>query len=248
MKSAVLKQVKKELKSQLKGKFTAKQIDAVKITDSDIREASNQICYGCHDAGWVSFYDFFLNEIKLDIDCIRGLIECAKEIGWWWPLRDYCIITNRPSKITFDVDGNLHNEFGKAIEYRDDWGLYAWHGVRIPEWIIEEKEKITPDKIDKERNVEIRRAMVEIIGAENYLKAGDAQLLDESDVGKLYRRSMSAPEEDIVMVEVVNSSPEPDGTFKHYWLRVPPNTRTAKEAVAWTFDKSQESYRPAIET
>ena len=50
------------------------------------------------------------------------------------------------------------------------------------------------------------------------------------------------------MVEVVNSTPEPDGTRKTYFLRVPPTTRTAREAVAWTFGLRADAYRPAVET
>jgi len=46
------------------------------------------------------------------------------------------------------------------------------------------------------------------------------------------------------MVEVHNSTPEPDGTRKTYYLRVPPTTRTAREAVAWTFGMSGTEYRP----
>jgi hypothetical protein len=33
-----------------------------------------------------------------------------------------------------------------------------------------------------------------------------------------------------------------------YWLRVPPQMQTAREAVAWTFDKSPDEYEPAFET
>jgi hypothetical protein len=50
------------------------------------------------------------------------------------------------------------------------------------------------------------------------------------------------------MVEVVNSTAEPDGTFHTYWLRVPPQTRTATEAVAWTFGLSEQEYAPLIQT
>ena len=41
---------------------------------------------------------------------------------------------------------------------------------------------------------------------------------------------------------------EPDGTFRRYWLRVPPNTRTAREGVAWTFGLTAEEYRPLVQT
>ena len=53
---------------------------------------------------------------------------------------------------------------------------------------------------------------------------------------------------DVVMVEVVNSTPEPDGTSRTYWLRVPPATRTAKEGVAWTFGLTAETYEPERQT
>jgi hypothetical protein len=50
------------------------------------------------------------------------------------------------------------------------------------------------------------------------------------------------------MVEVRNSTPEPDGIHKHYWLRVPPHIGSAREAVAWTFGLSAGDYAPLIES
>jgi len=50
------------------------------------------------------------------------------------------------------------------------------------------------------------------------------------------------------MVEVRNSTPEPDGSRRTYFLRVPPTMRTAREAVAWTFGLGAVDYRPAVET
>jgi hypothetical protein len=47
---------------------------------------------------------------------------------------------------------------------------------------------------------------------------------------------------------VINSTPEPDGRFKRYWLRVPPDTKTAHEAVAWTFGVPAKDYSPTVET
>ncbi len=50
------------------------------------------------------------------------------------------------------------------------------------------------------------------------------------------------------MVEVVNSTPEPDGSHRTYWLRVPPSTRTAREGVAWTFGLDSAAYEPLVQT
>ncbi len=50
------------------------------------------------------------------------------------------------------------------------------------------------------------------------------------------------------MVKVVNSTPEPDGSRREYFLRVPPTVRTAREAVAWTFGLAADAYRPVNES
>ncbi len=50
------------------------------------------------------------------------------------------------------------------------------------------------------------------------------------------------------MVEVLNATPEPDGTRKTYFLRVPPTIGTARAAVAWTFNLEPLEYRPVVET
>jgi hypothetical protein len=47
------------------------------------------------------------------------------------------------------------------------------------------------------------------------------------------------------MVEVVNATPEADGSRRRYCLRVPPTTRRATEALAWTFRRSRaDAVRP----
>jgi hypothetical protein len=43
-------------------------------------------------------------------------------------------------------------------------------------------------------------------------------------------------------MEVVNATPEPDGTHRHFFLQVPANLRTAREAVAWTYGMRAEAY------
>ena len=55
-------------------------------------------------------------------------------------------------------------------------------------------------------------------------------------------------DEPVAMVEVVNSTPEPDGSRRTYFLRVPPSMRRAREAVAWTFGMAGHEYRPAQES
>lgn len=81
------------------------------------------------------------------------------------------------------------------------------------------------------------------------LPVGDAgaKELHRDDYGTLYRAELPG-DEPLVMVKVVNSTAEPDGSFKDYFLRVPPQTRTAREAVAWTFEHEPADYELAQQT
>ena len=45
-------------------------------------------------------------------------------------------------------------------------------------------------------------------------------------------------------VDVTNGSPEPDGTYKHYFLQVPATVRTAREGVAWTYGLPEQRLPP----
>ena len=55
-------------------------------------------------------------------------------------------------------------------------------------------------------------------------------------------------DDSLTMVKVINSTPEPDGSYKNYFLRVPPTCQTAEEGVSWTFGFSSDNYQPNIET
>jgi hypothetical protein len=46
----------------------------------------------------------------------------------------------------------------------------------------------------------------------------------------------------------VNATPEPDGSYRRYFLRVPPTVRTARRGLAWSFGLTRSEYAPAVET
>jgi hypothetical protein len=173
-------------------------------------------------------------------------------------------ISERPIALHLDAQGRLHAEGGPAIAWADGLAVHAWHGTTVPAWVIEDPDRITADTIDAERNIEVRRVLLERYGAARYLQAGGATLVHEGATGRLWRkplggepswhrwrasqRSGNGPDEVLLMVEVRNSTPEPDGTHRTYFLRVPPGMRTAREAVAWTFGLTGPEYAPSVET
>ncbi len=52
--------------------------------------------------------------------------------------------------------------------------------------------------------------------------------------------------DNLLVVRFLNSSPEPDFSFKTYLLSVPPDVKIAKERVVWTFGMEEHEYDPLI--
>jgi len=106
-----------------------------------------------------------------------------------------------------------------------------------PPNVIERPEGLTVEHIQAEGNVEIRRVMFQRYGQERYLRAAGAQGVHADHTGVLWRCEIPG-DEPLVMVEVRNSTPEPDGTHRTYWLRVPPrpalHTRRLLGVSRWT--------------
>ena len=205
--------------------------------------------YGSHDAGWLSFYAFFRDVVGLagETDRATGLMDLARCAGWAIPHERVCWISERHHILRRDDRGRIHCEDGPAIAYPDGWAIYAVHGVRVPEYVIERPEEISPAKIDGEKNSEIRRVMLDRFGPGRYLRDTGTQAIHSDDFGSLYRREVPG-DEPLVMVRVTNSTPEPDGSRRDYWLRVPPTISRAREAVAWTFAMKEEEYVPSQES
>ena len=233
-------------------------------------------CFGSHDISWIQFYKVFYDFTK-DTDSplaknILGLYEVAKECGWWWPFDDAVIISDRPATLSRDDQNRLHNETGPAVSYTDGYALYAVHGVLVPEDIIMNRETITVSRIDNEDNAEIRRVMTELYGEANYIRDSKLTPIHKDSTGILYRKEIPG-DEPICVVHLLNSTPEPDGNmsrkeaiktfgkkavdkisnldsdrFKQYWRGVPPDMKTAAEAVAWTFGLTSSNYQPERES
>jgi hypothetical protein len=149
--------------------------------------------------------------------------------------------------VKVDESNRLYSASGPAFVWLNDVRDYYWHGVRVESYVVDHPERITVADIEAETNMEVRRVKIERIGQVRYLVESGAQEVHKDDYGTLYRKDVP-PAESLVMVKVVNATPEPDGSFKDYLLRVPPTMRTAREAVAWTFGKTPDDYKPEQET
>jgi hypothetical protein len=195
--------------------------------------------HGQHDAAWLPAFDGSPE--------LAALARVARSAGWWWPYEKVVILTERPAGLHRDNLGRLHHGDGPALSYPDGWGLYAWRGMPIPAAVAAQLPHLTAEQIRTEGNAEVRRVMLEHFGFERYLRETGATRLQEDEYGVLWRVDLPR-DEPLVMVQVLNATPEPDGSRRTYFLRVPPTTRTAREAVAWTFGLGEREYEPLIQT
>ncbi|MFK0225313.1 DUF6745 domain-containing protein [Streptomyces sp. NPDC090303] len=195
---------------------------------------------GQHDAAWLAAFDGYG-------DRLAGLAAVAGHAGWWWPYEHAVVVCERPVALHRDEAGRLDRGDGPALAFPDGFALHAWRGMAVSAAFLSGLAGLTPERIRDEENAELRRVMLEYYGYDRYLAASGARHAHSDETGVLWRIEL-ADDEDVVMVEVVNSTPEPDGTHRTYWLRVPPATRTAREGVAWTFGLLPEAYEPLVQT
>jgi hypothetical protein len=157
-------------------------------------------------------------------------------------------VVNNAGKLWFS-QGRLHRADGPAVEGTQGTRMYAWRGVVIPKELIEDRNSLTVERALQESNSETQRIMLEIIGWDKLIEHRKTRILDQGEDGAmLFEFELPrSEEENIVLVKVIDATELDDGRRREYILRVPPQTRTVREAVAWTFDVHERDYEPVQE-
>ncbi len=204
-----------------------------------------------HCASWIYFAsacrfiksDFF-DSLQDDIDCFSALSNGAA--GYVF-CKNVCFACEKPTSFSADAMVRPHNGNGPAAAWSDRFEVYSWHGLPIEADLIKNRAGITVGAIHQEKNAEVKRVLIDLYGPSRYLVDANAKVVHQDECGTLFRMEIEG-DEALVMVRVRNSTREPDGTYKHYFLRVPPTILKARDAVAWTFGLSPEEYNPKRES
>jgi hypothetical protein len=122
-----------------------------------------------------------------------------------------------------------------------------WRGVPVEARVAFRPQSITAAEVLATPNVELRRVLLERMGYARFLAAAGARVLDADRDPGGERQLLTVPlrgDEPLVCVAVRCPS-----TGRRYIIRVPPETRTCRQAVAWIagFD-DPDAYRPVAET
>jgi internalin A len=169
----------------------------------------------------------------------QELFRCKQQLfehcGWIFPFEKVCLVCDRPLHLRFDAENRLHAEGEPAIAFADGYSLYFHHGVKLPE----KYRKVHPalwqaEWLLSESNAELRRVLIETIG---YDRICQELALTELDSWQEY--TLLSMEFDDDFDDDGNPKPIyllkmtcPSTGFIHA-LRVPPEVRSAKEAIRW---------------
>jgi hypothetical protein len=134
-------------------------------------------------AAWPAYVGFFRDVCGLDLApgvlARHAAYEGAQlAAGWWWPHQSFVIVSDVQGFLRRDDRGRLHSPTGQAIGYADGWGLWFWHGLQVPQDIIEQPQAITVERVRGQANAEIRRVMIERMTPGRYLLESGAKVID----------------------------------------------------------------------
>lgn len=207
----------------------------------------SEIAVGPEDFAALALYEYLgdQSDWRYQAEPLRGLSLIAKSASWIVPHEHVCWVAERPDTLHIDAAGRLHCVDGPALRFRDGWSVYAWKGVEVPAWMIEHPERITASRIDDTFEPDLRNTMIDIMTPERFVATGVPSRISKDETGILWRRQWTYRHVVIgtwCAVEVVNGTAEQDGSYRHHFLRVPANMRTAREAVAWTYGLTAGQY------
>ncbi len=205
--------------------------------------------WGQHDSRDVLALHQFLHDVmnlREQTRPLSGLWQVAMNAGWMVPHERICWLSERPSILSVDDNGRLHAASGPALRYPDGWkSLFLEGRARAP----------VGDRASGDHHRTEHRARTQC----------PCQALHDRhhDSGEI--RGKWSPDESSNRCDRHLVAPgmerfsglgsrggrerltEPDGTYRHYFLQVPPDMRTPTEAVAWTYGLSPERYAELVQ-
>lgn len=177
----------------------------------------------------------------------QDFVDLAFHVDRLYPYETVALAVRPPKTVALDPEDRPHGEDGPALSWEDGTRVFAWHGQLVPPVFIEAGVPASCWQVEREPDPLRRSILIERFGLGRYLLETGAREIQRDECGRLYRL-LQRRSEPIHAVRVVNHTAEPDGSFREFWLRVPPTVATAREAVAWTFDLPVGGYDPVAQS
>lgn len=174
-------------------------------------------------------------------------VEAASACGCWWAHKEVCIVTERPRTMHLDENGRLHHSAEAALEFRNGFQVYMWHGWEVPETWIKEPDKIDPMCALTWDYSSLRPVAGEILGWDHIFRAAGGRTIDtheNPEIGELIEIELAGNGGKRRFLKLRSAI----GRMRV--LSVPPTLQTALAANAWTYDlppdECQSGTKPSI--
>lgn len=134
---------------------------------------------GSFFASVFSFYDYIIQELKVDIgdellDKYKTW-EKTSQLGCIYPLDNLTVVCQKPTTIKLNENNVLHCDGGAALEYSGlgDFKVYALNGVTVPEYLaVTPGHKLDLEQYKKETNADVKAEFIRKAGIERFLDMG----------------------------------------------------------------------------
>jgi len=138
---------------------------------------------GSFFAGTFSFYDFMFEEVGVEVDAELYVKyktwEATAQLGCIYPMKEYTVVSQKPTEIYLSEQNQLHRDGGAALVYagRGDLKVYSLNGVRVPQYVaVTPEEKLDLEYYKTIQNADVKAEFVRKAGIERFKNLG--KLLD----------------------------------------------------------------------
>jgi hypothetical protein len=252
-------------KLSLFGNFRVKRMRGGYLRPLWTRNLGNMICQ--FDAPALALFEYATgSQVRLERG-LRTLGEAVQQLldtTFGAILFDeMCVLVDRPRRISLDEQSLISSTSGSAFAEKIGGEIFAVNGVILPYDAIRLKNISWYDLLT-ETSPQRRVAMIEYMGWDKFLKVAVQKVILDTDPhwGTLY--NIQCGLQVMLVLEVRNATPEPDGKFRKYVIPVDhlcrpipnplqphavlgdPQELTALNAVASTFGMTGEAYKSML--
>lgn len=199
---------------------------------------------GPADIFWLGHFVFYQDTMGDEIFTEEGLSfldswrKYAMTGMWLWIYDEFAVLCERPTAVRTNDKGELHSMDLPAMEFPDGKHIYAINDVNMPRWAYE--REITIEDIEREGNVEVKRCLVEKFGIGSFLQQTGMKIIDQELVPIMRGQPPTIPralarskDGQMYLIGCDGSSREVVSGVSQsrvYYMQVPPNVRTCREA------------------
>ena len=200
---------------------------------NNAQDACTYFAYGSianTPATYICARNIFGIKVPQEFDNLFNYYEKSLRLGGIWLVKAHgdgekvtILYSERPTAVHTNENG-FSCTTGPAIDW-PDFKFYFIDGVKVPEKVVTNPENITIEMISNEKNSEVRRIMVEIMGYDKFLEKSEAEVLDvDTDIHNGTRALFQT-----VIGNLFHCACPTTG--RTYWMRVPEAERWGSLAV-----------------